>query len=456
MTINHSSRLSRLPAGENRYDMAMRHVLTYPELAHLAVATVAATNDMSDGAQPISSSYSLNLGKNGFFPELERTLLSLRCLEQLSSGEYEGYEEFTHLQGTDKLQWKDFEKLSERWDNVVDQYKQKSICIENVRRAAEVDIVLGDMGKTQWARQVVADLEIDDPDHDDFYGNVIAHPDAALRFGSFRALKTWQQELLRKSANLAHFGHIMHLEGGARMFRKIKDSNVLVDDPTAFEFATLIHICDVAGAQAHTNNMGSLTYNHTTHRMVEAVFDASRLVRAQSEKTACEHYIAQRSAWLGLSSNSLVDRTLTRVGAMLRLTGVEAGAALRRSFETLDPNAKRDILQFLSPEAAEQLPRTPTYVPAMLVNLYNNPHLGSTPDERMVGVFGLGVRFVAATFELLRTMMARGETDGRNPLNFNAVAAAATDRPSDLLLRLPYIDRTTCEVTFQPRSQLHR
>jgi hypothetical protein len=242
------SNVHRQPLVGDRYDMARRHVANYPEVHHLAEARVAATNDGLQSGPPVEASYSKHLGKTGFFPEFKRTLLSLRCFEQIANGRGEDYEQFTHLQTSSRLSWNHFQDLSRRWKSVVAYDRQKGMEPEDVLKAAEVDIVLGDMGKTAWARHLMMDLGIYDVDHDNFYDRMMDHPEAPLRLHSFRRLDVDQQSLIRKTVDLAHFGHITHLEGGPRMFRKLKETEILHEDPAAFEFATLVYICDVAGA----------------------------------------------------------------------------------------------------------------------------------------------------------------------------------------------------------------
>lgn len=168
----------------------------------------------------------------------------------------------------------------------------------------------------------------------------------------------------------------------------------------------------------------------------------------QDEKTAYSHYLGQRSDWLGLSPETPTNQMVTRIGAMLRLVTPEAGAALTRCFDGLGTTEQRRALRFLSAEAADRLPRTPTYMTAVLVNPYNNPGLGGTPEERMMDVFRIGIPFITTVLETFDSMISEGRTDGRNPLNFNAIAAYAAHAPNSLG-RSPYIDPITSEVTIR-------
>lgn len=49
----------------------------------------------------------------------------------------------------------------------------------------------------------------------------------------------------------------------------------------------------------------------------------------------------------------------------------------------------------LDTKESEELERTPTYMPAVLINLSNNPQLGITHEERISKTVILGLPFLA-------------------------------------------------------------
>ena len=110
------------------------------------------------------------------------------------------------------------------------------------------------------------------PDPDDFYGEALkvlqTHPRLS---SSFMKLPFSAKQLLGKVANLAHYGHVTHLEGGPSMFTKLKNSAVAAKDPTALSFDLFVHTCDVAGALGHVNNTSSIVYTEQTHLAMQAM-----------------------------------------------------------------------------------------------------------------------------------------------------------------------------------------
>ena len=154
---------------------------------------------------------------------------------------------------------------------------------------------------------------------------------------------------------MAHEGHITHLEGGPEMFFQLRRSKILTEAPLAWQLHFFVHRCDIAGALGHVQPEGSLVYTEQAHQSVS------------------------------------------------QLHG---------------PDWNRIVLQwnFHEINLARQ---TPTYLPATLVNLANNPALGATADERLTQAITLGLPFLACVL------------DGRSrqPLCFNPIAGLAKTNP---------------------------
>lgn len=442
-TRGHADGAERLNLSERlRLDAARVRVAQYPDLNHLADLSVSVTNEAAGGSVP-ENSYSAGLGKSQHFVEFERSLQSLRCLDLLVDGGVAAYDEWTAAQTGQKLDYPSFQRLSNRWRELVKHYATKGIGPDELKRAAEVSLVLGDMGKAASVRTMMADLGIHDADHDDFYGHVMREPRALARLESFQLLQSGSQNLLRATASLAHFGHITHCEGGPQMFGKLKASNILSTDPFAFEFAALSHTCDVAGAQGHRNTNGSLTYSQATFDAIEATFDACRTLKHGNEESAYEELLQTRARWLGFSPDMEGDRMLARLGAMMRLTTPQQGTALKQGFSRLPSVRREHALIYLGIAGAEKLPRTPTWMPAVLVNLMSNPELGASPEERLSNAIEIGVPFITTTLEAYQAMLLAGEMSSDTPLNFNAMAGVAARTPT--LLR-------TAAVTINPEN----
>lgn len=80
----------------------------------------------------------------------------------------------------------------------------------------------------------------------------------------------------------------------------------------------------------------------------------------------------------------------------------------------------------------EELARTPTYMPAVLVNLANNQSLGSSKEERISQAVVLGLPFIARVLETHKQHVALSLADPNIPLNFNRAAGIAKTNPSAL------------------------
>ncbi|MFI5334747.1 MAG: hypothetical protein ACHQT8_06275 [Chlamydiales bacterium] len=229
------------------------------------------------------------------------------------------------------------------------------------------------------------------------------------------------------------------------MFNKLKESDIPSKDPIALSFDLFVHICDVAGALGHVNNQSSLVYTEPAHRAMQAMGDAVRVLSNshKNELDAYNAYLGVRASWLGLDPNDSADRVLARIGAMLRLFTREEGIVLRKAIFELDPAMRDRIAAQLDVQPEAQIGRTPTYMPAVLVNLSNNPQLGVTKDERLSKAITIGLPFITRVLERHKALLAKSEIDANVPLNFNKIAGVAKTSPESLNKAF-YIDQEGC------------
>jgi hypothetical protein len=68
-------------------------------------------------------------------------------------------------------------------------------------------------------------------------------------------------------------------------------------------------------------------------------------------------------------------------------------------------------------------------MPAVLVNLANNPILGSTKEERISQAVILGLPFIARALEIHKQHLASLKATSTIPLNFNKAAGIAKTDP---------------------------
>lgn len=384
----------------------------YPEVLWLADANVRKTEE---GTGAHSGTYSEQLFGQKYV-EFDRTIMTLHCLKLVLDGSDIAYQEFTKDQPENV-------RLSRQNFALLHQKGQELLKTQDLR-VLETSLVLGDIGKSEKARAVFKPYGAKAPDHDDFHEEVMKILQNNPRLcPSFDRLDANGKKLLCQTANLAHFGHITHLEGGPSMFSQLKKSKV---SSAELEFALFVHTCDVAGALGHVNKESSLVYTETSHLAMEAMRNACRLLldETKTELDAYNAYLTIRAEWLGLDPNDRISRVLARVGASLRLFTPEEGRILKEAVLKLDAETKELIISQLD---GKEFGRTPTYIPAVLVNLANNTKLGATKEERLTKSALLGLPFVA---RVLEQHEKNESADLSIPLNFNQVAGVAKTNPN--------------------------
>ncbi len=218
------------------------------------------------------------------------------------------------------------------------------------------------------------------------------------------------------------------------MFLKLKQSGIATSSPIALSFDIFVHICDVAGALGHVNHQSSLVYTEHSFLAMEVVIESCKVLAIphKTEMDAYNTYLAIRANWLGLNVQDRTDRVLTRVGAMLRLFTSKDGTILKQAVSKLSPAIQAQIIEQLDIREGEELERTPTYIPAVLVNLANNPQLGFSKEERISQAVILGLPFIARVLETHKQHLLCSEENSTIPLNFNKAAGIAKTAPHAL------------------------
>lgn len=413
-------------------DWVRKCVEQYPEIQWLADANVRKTEE---GLATAQRPYSEQLFGQKFI-EFDRTIMTLRCLQLILDGSDKAYEEFTGAQPEDtRLSRASFEKLHSQGRQLIKARYQGMSELEMIQ-AMEAALVLGDIGKSEKARAFFQSYGAGAPDHDDFHGEVmqIVQKNPSL-CPTFDRLSLSAKNLLSQTANLAHYGHVTHIEGGPAMFAKLKQSGVATSAPLALSFDLFVHTCDVAGALGHVNNQSSLVYTEPSHLAMAGVADACKvLMNAQkTEMDAYNAYLAIRAQWLGLNPQDRTDRALTRMGAMLRLFTPQDGLLLKQAVLKLESETRARIIAQLDIQEGEEFGRTPTYMPAVLVNLANNTQLGSSREDRISQAVELGLPFLSRVLEQHKQLLTAHKLDPNVPLNFNKAAGVAKTAPNALV-----------------------
>ncbi len=397
----------------------------YPEILWLADENVRKTEE---GQASRTSSYSEQLFNRQYI-EFDRTLMTLHVLRLILDGGDAAYQTFTADQPADvRLSRESFSRVHHQGQSLV-KSGWGEMSEPQIIQTMETALILGDMGKSKRARDLFGPFDAHAPDHDDFYEEMIRLlPENPRLSPSFYRLPPQAKELLAKIANLAHYGHITHLEGGPSMFDKLRSN---FRDSFSLSFDLFIHACDVAGALGHANPRSSLMFTELTSRAVTAT-GAAVHVLADPDKTAEDAYrayVSRRASWLGLNPENRLERVLTRVGAMLRLFTLEEGEVLRQAINELAETEREKVISALEIQKNDPMVRTPTYMPAVLVNLFNNPRLGESKAERLKQVVIIGLPLLSKILDQHRKALIHEQADPYIPLNFNRIAGVAKTNP---------------------------
>ncbi len=420
-------------------DWAKKQVEKYQEIKWLGKREVKGTEEANATE---GEAYSVQIFGEKFI-EFDRTLMTLHCLDLMLDGTYQSYLKFTDAQPKGvKLSRRGFLDLHLQGQRLL-KSRWQGLSEKEMRASMEVALVLGDMGKSKTARDLFEKYGARAPDHDDFYGEALKILEEQPQLcPSFAKLSAASKKLLCRVANLAHFGHITHLEGGKAMYKKLKESEIAIKDKMALSFDLFVHTADVAGALGHVNKDSSIVYNEQTHlamkEMGESIYTLSD--PDKTEIDAFNTYLSKRAEWLGLDSENKTHRVLTRIGAMLRLFSKEEGEVLKRAVSHLKEEERAKIINHLDVQESSFEGRTPTYIPAVLVNLMGNKDLGSSKDERLEKAIFLGLPFISRVLDKHSELLSQLKFDPQIPLNFNQIAGVAKKDPSDIELCLFDID----------------
>jgi hypothetical protein len=403
----------------------------HPEIAWLADGGVRKTEE---GQATSELPYSEQIYSQKFV-EFDRTIMTIHCLRLILDGSERAYQTFVADQPANvKLSRASFQLLHTQGQSLL-KSEWGGLTENELALAMETALVLGDMGKSPKARQILQPYGISAPDQDDFYGEAVQvlhrHPELST---SFAQLPENAQALLVQIANMAHYGHITHLEGDIGMFTHLRESGIPRMDSTALSFDLFVHLCDVAGALGHVNKQSSVAYTELTHRALQAMAESVKVL-CNPQKTEWDAFntcLEKRASWLGLNPSDPTDRVLARIGAMLRLFSEEEGVVLKTAMLELNESVRDRIADQLNVQEVSRPGRTPTYMPAMLVNLSNNKALGSTWQERLAAAIKIGLPFMAKVLEQHQELLATEQMDPTIPLNFNTMAGLAKTAPEKL------------------------
>lgn len=403
----------------------------YPELHWLASEAVQITQE--NRAKPTQDAYSIQVA-GALYPELDRTLLSLKCLEWFWNGTKTDYEAFIQDQPQPQLTWESFSAIHEHLMHLSQDLP--NFTEEQLHEALKVSIVIGDLGKSIPFKQKMEKFGIHAEDHDVFLEEVMHQSEALKDLPSFQKLPLQSQQLIQDASGVGHFGHMSHLEGGPKIFSELKEFLKKEHAVAQLKFEYLSYLMDTASAAGHVTQKSSLVFNENVYQVHSVLWNSILLLPTHSEEEVYADYLKKRGEWVGVKDiNTPFNFLVARAACLMRLYTPEQGSALSAALKGLPESQLANIRSYFYidlPKYSQSLlakEATPTYMPAVLVNLINNPSLGNTQLERIQKAVALGLTSLATVL-----LDWRGSPD-YNPdlvICFNPIAKVAKETPEKL------------------------
>lgn len=391
-------------------------VEAYPELSWLLSEEVEHTQEGTPSQQ--ENSWSIKL-KGTLYPEFERTMATMVNLYLIIDGGDIAFNRFIESQPVEEaLTRENFEKLH--------QYALATIKDHpDGLQAIEIDLLLGDMGKTPKARELAKAFSIEERDHDIFLGECLKK--CPHIFPTFLNLSETLQKELKESTALVHFGHVSHLEGGPEILSKLKASGLVATNPKALDLQLLAYMLDVSGARAHETNRGAKTFTNRTFFTLNGMKDALYKLSEGTEKDAISHYVNFQCNLFGLESDKQEDCVLARIGSLMRFFTPEEGQAMKNAFQPLESTQKDIIIEAFDPFTIRE-ERTSTYIPALLINFLNSAtQQGLSREEAIQRCIKEGVTAIATFLKDYRNGQSNQPYSPSMTLNFNKAAGQVRD-----------------------------
>lgn len=408
----------------------------YPEAEWLAADKVAITRESPSGnpgpgwtsrliehqliIAPTSGNNEINK-----YVELERMLSSIVFFHLFYDGSDSAYNQIVSVQ-------KENEKLSKENFKKIHQLIRSVIKNEESYNSVVAMLVYSDLGKAPQARIKVEfqhkDFNKKYADHDDFIDAILNLPPDIIPhiIPSYFSLPKNTKGIISNvaSAMKIHLGHVLHIEGGEKMFHKFKEAVDLKKVTSdILDFAFVIQIADVAASTGQVTNKGSLAFTDATCRGYLLVRETlGEIIQGNEPKDALTHYLHKRCQWLNLSTECEEQIILTRLGCMLRYYHPTDGQQLLEYAKKLS-SSDWELLkkQFALDDGFNIWKRNPTYLPAVLLNVIK---AGGNPIEAAVCVSQLFVQYEEIGLSL----------SSENPLCLNTLAGMVSREPQLLTL----------------------
>ena len=356
--------------------------------------------------------------------ELERTLHSVVCFKLIVDGSELAHQYWVQNQKNAALTYDSFKKLSILATDFTN--------LPEALKVIEASLVYSDLAKVKEITRRGAEKGLNIEDHDDFMEALYAPDAAELRkeiIPSFEMLpKNIKNIIIDLNTSLPiHWGYFLQLEGGQNMFAKLLNSNKKVSDQL-LKLNFLINVSDIAGALAHVDPLGSLTFNQHVWDGFQMVLDAIETYLLKKDPSEAYLYLLQKKAnYLCYPLEEAEDEKISiliRLSFFLRLYTQEDGALLKKHSNSIWSEEEWFLVEkcFGVNSGINNWNHHPTYIPAVLLNLFNSTSEIDFKYYRALNGFIVLAKIIDE-YERL------GYSQEENPLCFNMLASQAKSNP---------------------------
>lgn len=405
----------------------------YPELSWFADEQVASTSEGKINENSLTNNWTVLLQNKELintnarkYIELERTLHSLVCFHLILDGSIKAYNYWIQKQKNPILTKESFDKLH----NLTNQYAATS----NDKQAIEASLVYSDLGKTNTMKNKAHTQNILQHDHDDLIAALCKSPENVQEniINSFAKIdKPVKEHFLDLHLFVPlQWGNIIQLEGGAKMFDQFL--SILLTNPEKnlkllLNQNFLINVSDVAGAMAHIIPEGSATFNQNTFYGFQAVLNSiEEFLEDKNPQHIILKLIKIKQQQLGYDNQLNQEKLfiLARIGTFLRFYTKEEGELLLNNAISLWNQEDWKLLEeiFSLNSGINSWQRNPTYMPAVLLNLFNS-------NQEVPRNYQAALNGVIILAKISQEYQTLGNSNNEHPLSFNNLAAQARDNP---------------------------
>lgn len=253
----------------------------------------------SDMVESTYGKYLFPIKKKDKLKEFDRTMLSIVLYYYLK---HDCYSSFILCQDHEvALKLDEFKKLREFVFSVINTREKEYLLLYY--------IVINDIGKTNFVKQFIQEMEIDNSiDHD----VVLKH--CLKNLPTFKLLNDSDKKLLKNvidyGINLGQFIQGESVSFSLKILENLNENEI--------NFMLVEAILDIAGVYGHINQQGSLSLNHNLYNNIEIAIKSINNYCNKNEDPYI-NYIKEKSKQYNLDCNHFRSVAVTRICLMLTI-----------------------------------------------------------------------------------------------------------------------------------------